>query len=347
MEKNCELKIRGRLHGVFLFILLFVSGIYGNNVYSQEKRLTIEMKEATLGEILEKICQLQNVEFVYNTDIVDVKEKMSVSMHNSTLKEVLDVVLGKKYSFNIQGRYIMVRKKDQKGNEETPVYVELKGKVKDEQGNPLPGVSIVVKGTNIGVATDVNGEFKLVVLKSIAPVLKFSFIGMQPVEMEWTKEKKEVILSEDVAMMEEVTVTTGYQTIEKKRMTGAVDVVTAKEIENKGYASVGDVLRGAMAGVSTRNVSGKPGTLPEIRIRGLNSLYGSMEPMWIVDGAPFYGSLNDIEPEDIESITVLKDAAATAIYGSQAANGVIVIKRKRGQEDTGCGKLFNRCSPKE
>lgn len=332
MEKNCELKIRGRLHGVFLFILLFVSGIYGNNVYSQEKRLTIEMKEATLGKILEKICQLQNVEFVYNTDIVDVKERMSVSMHNSTLKEVLDVVLGKKYSFNIQGRYIMVRKKDQKGHGETPVYVELKGKVKDEQGNPLPGVSIVVKGTNIGVATDVNGEFKLVVLKSIAPVLKFSFIGMQPVEMEWTKEKKEVILSEDVAMMEEVTVTTGYQTIEKKRMTGAVDVVTAKEIENKGYASVGDVLRGAMAGVSTRNVSGKPGTLPEIRIRGLNSLYGSMEPMWIVDGAPFYGSLNDIEPEDIESITVLKDAAATAIYGSQAANGVIVIKRKRGQE---------------
>ena len=332
MEKNCELKIRGHLHGVFLFILLFVSGICGNSVYSQEKRLTIEMKEATLGEILEKICQLQNVEFVYNTDIVDVKEKMSVSMHNSTLKEVLDVVLGKKYSFNIQGRYIMVRKKDQKGNGETPVYVELKGKVKDEQGNPLPGVSIVVKGTNIGVATDVNGEFKLVVLKSIAPVLKFSFIGMQPVEMEWTKEKKEVILYEDVAMMEEVTVTTGYQTIEKKRMTGAVDVVTAKEIENKGYASVGDVLRGAMAGVSTRNVSGKPGTLPEIRIRGLNSLYGSMEPMWIVDGAPFYGSLNDIEPEDIESITVLKDAAATAIYGSQAANGVIVIKRKRGQE---------------
>ena len=157
MEKNCELKIRGHLHGVFLFILLFVSGICGNSVYSQEKRLTIEMKEATLGEILEKICQLQNVEFVYNTDIVDVKEKMSVSMHNSTLKEVLDVVLGKKYSFNIQGRYIMVRKKDQKGNEETPVYVELKGKVKDEQGNPLPGVSIVVKGTNIGVATDVNG----------------------------------------------------------------------------------------------------------------------------------------------------------------------------------------------
>ena len=96
MEKNCELKIRGHLYGVFLFILLFVSGICGNNVYSQEKRLTIEMKEATLGEILEKICQLQNVEFVYNTDIVDVKEKMSVSMHNSTLKEVLDVVLGKK-----------------------------------------------------------------------------------------------------------------------------------------------------------------------------------------------------------------------------------------------------------
>ena len=332
MEKNCELKIRGHLHGVFLFILLFVSGIYGNNVYSQEKRLTIEMKEATLGEILEKICQLQNVEFVYNTDIVDVKEKMSVSMHNSTLKEVLDVVLGKKYSFNIQGRYIMVRKKDQKGNEETPVYVELKGKVKDEQGNPLPGVSVVLKGTSTGVDDGCQRSIQDCCAKSMVPLLKFSFIGMQSVEIVWTREKKELTMYEDATVMDEVTVTTGYQTIERQRMTGAVDVVTAKEIENKGYVSVGDVLRGAMAGVSTRNVSGKPGTLPEIRIRGLNSLYGSMEPMWIVDGIPFYGSLNDIEPEDIESITVLKDAAATAIYGSQAANGVIVIKRKRGQE---------------
>lgn len=332
MEKKCEFKIRGHLQGVFLFILLFVSSICGKEAYSQEKRMTLEMENTTLGQVLEKIGQQQDIEFVYTTSVVDVNERMSVSMRNSTLKEVLDTVLGKKYSYTIQGRYVMVRKKDVKGNEDKPVYVELKGVVKDEQGELLPGVSIVLKGTTVGTATDVKGEFKLLVPKSVVPMLKFSFIGMQTVEVEWTKNKKELVLHENVAMMEEVTVTTGYQTIEKKRMTGAVDVVTAREIENKGYVSVGDVLRGAMAGVSTRNVSGKPGTLPEVRIRGLNSLYGSMEPMWIVDGAPFYGSLNDIEPEDIESITVLKDAAATAIYGSQAANGVIVIKRKRGSE---------------
>ena len=331
MKKKCKVKIRGHLHGVFLLIFFFVLSICGKEAFSQEKRLTLEVENETLGQILEKICKKQNVEFVYNTDVVDVNERMSVSMQNSTLKEVLEVVLGKKYSYTIQGRYVMVRKKDPRGDEERGVFVELKGVVKDESGEPLPGVSVTLIGTTVGTATDVKGKFTLVVLKSSLPILKFSFIGMQTVEVKWTSDKKEVVLHEDVAIMEEVTVTTGYQTIEKKRMTGAVDVVTAREIENKGYSSVGDVLRGAMAGVSTRNVSGKPGTLPEIRIRGLNSLYGSMEPMWIVDGAPFYGSLNDIEPEDIESITVLKDAAATAIYGSQAANGVIVIKRKRGE----------------
>lgn len=141
----------------------------------------------------------------------------------------------------------------------------------------------------------------------------------------------QITLKENVAEVEEVVVT-GYQTINKTRMTGAVEVVTAKDIANKGYVSVGDVLRGSLAGVSTRNTSGKLGALPEIRIRGLNSLYGDMDPTWIVDGVPFEGDLNDLIPEDIESITVLKDAAATAIYGSQAANGVIVVKRKQGRE---------------
>ena len=344
MEKKCKIKIRGQLRSVFLLLLLSVLSIYGKDVCSQEKRLTLEMKNVTLGAILEKICQQQDVEFVYNTSVVDVSERMSVSMKNSTLKEILDVILGKKYSYTIQGRYVLVRKKEEKEKSENSAYVELKGKVKDENGSPLPGVSVVLKGTSTGVATDVNGDFKLVVLKSVVPMLTFSFIGMQPVEVEWTKEKKELVMHEDATMLEEATVTTGYQTIDKKRMTGAVDVITAKEIENKGYAAIGDILRGAMAGVSTRNTSGKPGSLPEIRIRGLNSLYGSMDPMWIVDGTPFYGSLNDIEPEDIESITVLKDAAATAIYGSQAANGVIVIKRKRGQEGKGSIRISSNFS---
>ena len=347
MEKKRKIKIRGQLHGVFLLILLSISVFHANEAYAQEKRYTLEMENATLGQIFEKICQQQNVEFVYKTDVVDVSERMSVSLQNRTLKEMLDVILAKKYSYTIQGRYVLIRKVDEKGNQETVVYVELKGVVKDENGEPLPGVSIVLKGTTIGVTTDVNGTFKLLAPKNVTPVLKFSFIGMQAVECEWSKEKKELVMHEDATALEEVTVTTGYQTIERKRMTGAVDVITAREIENKGYASVGDVLRGAMAGVSTRNISGKPGVLPEIRIRGLNSLYGSMQPMWIVDGTPFYGSLNDIEPEDIESITVLKDAAATAIYGSQAANGVIVIKRKRGQEGSGSIRITSNFSMDE
>lgn len=208
----------------------------------------------------------------------------------------------------------------------------IRGIVTDKNNDPLPGVTVLIKGTKAGTASDSNGEFALE-LPQKADYLSVTYIGMMPQEIKITPKLAyyRIMMNENVGEMEEVVVT-GYQTINKTRMTGAVEMVTAKDIANKGYASIGDVLRGTLAGVNTRNTSGKPGALPEIRIRGLNSLYGDMSPTWIVDGAPFYGNLNDIIPEDIESITVLKDAAATAIYGSKAANGVIVVKRRQGRE---------------
>ena len=209
---------------------------------------------------------------------------------------------------------------------------KIVGVVTDEEGLPLPGASVVLDGSKTGTITDLDGKFEIIAISSKDKNLTISFVGMQAAVIPIKgKSKIEVTLNKSTELMDEVVVT-GYQTINKTRMTGAVEVVTSKDIANKGYTSIGDVLRGSMAGVSTRNTSGKLGSQPEIRIRGLNSLYGNMNPTWIVDGVPFYGDLNDLIPEDIESITVLKDAAATAIYGSQAANGVIVVKRKQGRE---------------
>ena len=173
---------------------------------------------------------------------------------------------------------------------------------------------------------------------------------MKTKTIEYKKQEKPivVILEDNVTEMDEVVVT-GYQEIKKTRMTGSVEVVTSKDIANKGYTSIEDVLKGQMAGVAVMNLSGRPGAQATIRIRGINSLTGDTDPIWIIDGMPLSGDvpeismggtefqetvltsgIGNIPPDDIESITVLKDAAATAIYGSRAANGVIVVTTKRG-----------------
>ena len=228
--------------------------------------------------------------------------------------------------------------------------VTIKGVVKDKKGELLPGVSVLLKGTVIGVATDVKGEFTLVIPEQEKIMLMFTFIGMKTKTIEYKKQEKPivVILEDNVTEMDEVVVT-GYQEIKKTRMTGSVEVVTSKDIANKGYTSIEDVLKGQMAGVAVMNLSGRPGAQATIRIRGINSLTGDTDPIWIIDGMPLSGDvpeismggtefqetvltsgIGNIPPDDIESITVLKDAAATAIYGSRAANGVIVVTTKRG-----------------
>lgn len=218
-------------------------------------------------------------------------------------------------------------------SQEATSYVIIQGQVIDAEVNmPLTGATVVLKDSNIGTATDENGYFNLAV-PADAGYFIVSFVGKEPVTLKVRPKggKYKIMLKDDTQQIEDVVVT-GYRTISKTRMTGATETITSEKIENKGFSSVGDILRGELPGVSTRLKSGKLGEQAEIRIRGLNSLYGDMEPIWVVDGVVFKGNLNDLIPEDIESITVLKDAAATALYGSQAANGVIVVERKRGKE---------------
>lgn len=204
----------------------------------------------------------------------------------------------------------------------------ITGYIIDDTGEPMAGAS--VKAGSQGVVADGEGRFSLKAPAS-CDSLHIYYVGklVKGVALKAGKSDYRIVMHDRLNDMNELVVN-GYQAISKPRMTGAVETITAKDITDKGYTSIGDVLRGQLAGVSTRLTSGRPGATPEIRIRGLNSLYGSMDPTWVVDGVIFNGNLNDINPEEIESITVLKDAAATAIYGSQAANGVIVVERKKG-----------------
>ena len=349
MKKKWMCKILRYMRNLFLLLLISASSIWARDGYSQKSQEIFSVKSGTIESIFRQIKKQSGYEFFYNTAVLDVKENVSLATPNGTLEDILSQVLGNKYSYSIRDNYILISGKKHVLPDEVKKIV-IKGLVKDRKGESLPGVSVLLKGTTVGVATDVKGEFMLTIPAQDTIVLRFTFIGMKTKDVVYRAQEKPivVVLEESATEVEEVIVT-GYQEIKKERMTGSVEVVTSKDIVNKGYTSVEDVLKGQMAGVAVMNLSGRPGAQARIRIRGINSLTGDTNPIWIVDGMPLTGNvpevsmggtefeetvltsgIGNIPPDDIESITVLKDAAATAIYGSRAANGVIVVTTKRG-----------------
>lgn len=223
------------------------------------------------------------------------------------------------------------------------------GTVKDSEGVPIAGVSVMVPGTRIGISTGYDGDYRISVHKG--QKLRFSFIGFETQEVTVTKDKYDIVMVEEAQHLDHVVVT-GYSQIELRKSTGAVGVVTAEELKDSPLKNMDQLLQGKLAGVNVQATSGRPGSSAKIRIRGTNTITGNAEPLWVIDGVPmqknmptlnnsqiksgdfdniFATGIGSINPNDIESITVLKDAAAAAIYGSQAANGVIVVTTKHGQ----------------
>ncbi|MDX2413665.1 MAG: TonB-dependent receptor plug domain-containing protein, partial [Bacteroidales bacterium] len=199
-----------------------------------------------------------------------------------------------------------------------------------EDGQPIPGVSIYVKGTTIGVTSNINGEYTLDVPEGGTTIV-FSFIGMTKLELPITGSVINATLDPDVLGLEEVMVV-AYGTVRKESLTGSASVIDTKKLESRSVSSVAQILTGAVSGVQTTAGSGQPGSSPDIRIRGIGTLNTSAYPLIILDGAQYSGSLSSINPTDIESMTILKDASSTALYGSRAANGVIIITTKKGKK---------------
>ncbi|PID68825.1 MAG: SusC/RagA family TonB-linked outer membrane protein [Flavobacteriia bacterium] len=206
----------------------------------------------------------------------------------------------------------------------------VSGTVTDESG-PLPGVNIIIKGTTSGTDTDFDGNYSIDVKQG--DVLVFSYVGMVTVEKTVGAENRIDVTMKAENVLDEVVIV-GYGTATKKSFTGSVKTVDSKKIESKSVSNVASALVGEAAGVTVINTSGQPGTVPTIRIRGFGSVNGNRDPLYVVDGVPFSGNLNTINPADIESTNILKDATATAIYGSRGANGVVLINTKRGSSNT-------------
>ena len=206
----------------------------------------------------------------------------------------------------------------------------VSGKVTDQNGAPLPGVSVLVVGTTTGTQSDFDGLYSISVTQGAT--LRFSYIGQKTQDVVvGSSNTIDVQLAEDAQALEEVIVT-GFGNVSKTSFAGSAKVVSGENISNKSFTNVSQALAGEAAGVAVFNTSGQPGSTSTVRIRGFGSVNGSQAPLYIVDDAPFGGSLNDINPNDIKSVTVLKDASATSLYGARGANGVIVITTKRGRD---------------
>lgn len=222
------------------------------------------------------------------------------------------------------------------------------GVVKDSAGEPLAGVSVFVVGTKNGVVTGYDGDYKINVSKG--KTLRFSFIGFETQDVKVDKARIDLQMKEEALTMESVVVT-GYSSVELRKSTGAVAVIGSDKLKDNPLKSVDQLLQGQLAGVDVKVTSGRPGAASKVRIRGTNTITGNAEPLWVIDGVPmqknvpsmnssqiksgdfdniFATGIGSLNPNDIESITVLKDASAAAIYGSQAANGVIVVTTKHG-----------------
>lgn len=208
--------------------------------------------------------------------------------------------------------------------------VQITGTVtSSEDGQPLPGASVFVKGTNTGTTTDFNGKYSLSVPVN-AQTLVFNFIGLKTMEVSVAGRTTIDVAMEKVTQTLDEVIVVAYGTVKKTSYTGSASVVNANDIEKRQTSNVAKVLEGQVAGVQVTAASGQPGSAVSIHIRGIGSINASSEPLYVVDGMPYEGNLNTLNPNDIESMTVQKDAASNALYGSRGANGVVIITTKKG-----------------
>lgn len=362
MKKNREksfLKGRKLILAKRLLLLFLAVNVFHFQTLAklQGEILELKMKGGSLVEVFNQIKEKTQYTFLYNVD--DIKEVKNVDLNGSakSVKTILsDCLDGSGLTYEIRDKVIIIKPEPKSvAPQQQPKSVQkekkISGIVTDNTGLGLPGVSVFVKGSNIGTTTNIDGEYQIQVPNKEGIILAFSFIGMDTQEIAITNQTElNVKLSASTEQIDEVVVT-GYQKIDRRLFTGSAAKIKTEEIKLDATPDVSRFLQGQVAGVSVDNVSGTFGAAPVVRIRGNASLNGNNKPLWVVDGVVLEdlievtaddltsGNLSTVlssgvaglNPDDIEDIQVLKDASATALYGAQAMNGVIVINTKSGK----------------
>lgn len=365
-----RMKKREKKRGLttLLMLLLFVAVASAQGL---SKKFNVNFKNTPLPSALKTIGKQSGVrvEFAYD-DVKSYKVSAHLKSVNAETA-VKTVISNHPLTYKVVGGKFIIVSKDASHKQSTPsneysqteadktpttaqIGKTIRGKVVDEKHEPLPGVSVKCANSRLGTYTDMNGEFSFVLPENHGPYLTFSYIGMQSQRVKLSAKNSnhmQIVMHEDAGALDEVVVT-GYQVFDKRSLTSAVTSVKMKDLERADMSSLDQMLEGKVSDLLVSNNSAEVGVAPKIRIRGTSTLIGNREPLWVVDGIvvtdpvaiapeelndPDYvnrigNAISGINPQDIERIDVLKDAAATAIYGTKAANGVIVVTTKRGFE---------------
>ena len=320
---------------VLFFLAVGITQALALGSYGQNTRLNLKFNNEEIAKILDRIEDQSEFYFMYDATVIDVNQRKSIDCENSTISKILDELFqGTGITYRIDDRQIALKRAPEISNatlnQVNQQQKTVSGKVTDSSGSPLPGVTVVVKGTTTGTITDPDGNFSMPDVSSDA-ILIFSFVGMKTQEIPVaTNTVINITMFEDAIGIEEV-VAIGYGMVKKSDLTGSITSVSSEDIVQMPTQRVDQALQGRAAGVLVTNTDGSPGGNTTIRIRGSNSILGGNDALIVLDGVQGV-KLNTINPNDIESIEILKDASATAIYGSQGANGVVLITTKKGVE---------------
>lgn len=329
-----------------LLCAFFLSAL---SIQAQEnQRISIDFKGETLESTIWYIQNRTNYVFVYTQkDVAGVKD-ITLRGKNKTVSEILDECLeGTNLTYEIIDKKIVIKKKQSQ-------QVTISGWVHDAEGEALPGATVTARGSKDGAIAGMDGRYTLTIPAQKGLILTYSFIGMEKKTVRYAgKNNINVTLKSGVGTEMEEVVVTGYQNIKRRDLVGSITTVKAKDVIMPSFTTIDQMLQGRVAGMVVTNTSSRVGTAPKIQIRGTSTLLGNQDPLWVIDGIiqedpltletsnSMTGDLKDIignqiswlNPSDIENITILKDASATAIYGSKASNGVIEITTKKNTTD--------------
>lgn len=330
--KNPRLKQIFRIMRISTFLLMVcVFCSYAGNAHSQNAKVSIHMNNVKLDKILNEIENQTDYLFIYNNQ-VDINKIISVKVKNEAVAQVLDRILsGTGINYELEGTHIILTTEAIKDLHAQQQAKTVTGTVTDVSGEPIIGANIRIKGTTTGTITDIDGNFSIEAEPQ--SVIEVSYIGYLTQETVINNQKSiRFLLKEDTKTLDEVVVI-GYGVQKKADLTGSVANINTEKLNTQSNANIGQALQGKIAGVDIVSQGGAPGSGTRIMVRGIGTL-NNASPLYIVDGM-YMNSIDHINPNDIASIDVLKDASSAAIYGSRAANGVIIVTTKEGSNTEG------------
>ena len=332
-------RIKGRNYFRRILYICCLS-LLSTGLFSQ---ITVDVKNKQIKDVLKEVEKVSNYKFFYNEDLKGLDKIVSLKVSDATIDATIKQLLnGSTVSFEKQDGNIILLMPQKISKDQEKKNKQIKGVVKDERGEAVIGASVSLKGyTTVGTMTDIDGQFSLNIPEGA--VLHISYIGFNPIDVKTeNKDYLDIILREDIKQLDEVVVV-GYGVQRKRDVTTSISSLRASEIQDMPVTSIEQALVGRMAGVQVTQPNGTPGAGMNIKVRGVGTITAGSDPLYVVDGVPLsddvgnatginVSPLASIETQDIESIEVLKDASAAAIYGSRGSNGVVIITTKQGKE---------------